>query len=399
METALGLQLQNSVPPYSTSIDTYFPGNTNGPPPGTNGMNIQGIGGSDYIYTDGRDMGIRPNEMINHHYIMCPDLSPAESAASADAIKAIGVGMLLFARKHLVTLSDNRDGGRFQQTATILQSKEQTQFFEWTQLARWLANHSKRYVTAQEVLDEWKFAGGLRNEVMANTTATYGRRPHTRLMNATVRGPFTTFNIWGEKLISGQALFFIAKKGPVDGCFAAPRGSQQQRSEEELFPTKERRGGEERPAGETAFQMRGFDFYAYWKSDGDAQPPKRTRLAAGAKDKDKNEREVEDDVRRVNSYVWKIVPWTSKTKSRPDLVDLAYEDLAQENDGTWRVVTKVGAWAKIGVVNYSEGFVTAPDAFAPRGNSARLMRGEDFAGTIGLFNRGLLNNVEVFIGI
>lgn len=357
----MGLGLVNSVPTGATGVDTPFGGNSYGPPPVPQNFSVNGgVGSADFVNTDGRDMGLRANEVVTKHFVMCPDLTPAENAASAEAIKAIGVGMLLFARKHFAVESGFRRNGSFQQTASIMQSGDQTQFFEWTQLARWLANHSARYNTAQEVLEEWKFVGGLKNEVVANTTATYGRRPHTRLMNACVRGPFTAFNIWNDKLISGQSLYFIAKKGPADVCFVRPGQRPGARVPADQAP----------PIG-----MRGFDPFAYALGE---RAPKRPRL------EDTIEKEL------VENYVWKVVPWTSRTKTRPSLADLVYKDV--DSDG--EVVTRVGACVKVGVVHFSEGFM------ATSGGQMRCAPADDaIASTIGLFNRGLLNNVEIFIGI
>lgn len=369
MNNAFGFGFQQA-PRTVSNVDAYFGGVSLGAPSSFTGMSANPFGASDFLNTNMSDPGQQTNEVLPRHVQMCPNMNPHENSESVNAIRTIGVGMLLFGRKHFAVLSKPPEDDaltKFQQSSFVTQDGTSTQFFEWTQLVRWLANHSNRYATAEDVLHEWKFAGGLKNEVTPNTQSTYGRRPHSRLVNTTVRGPFSTFNIWAERLAPCQSLYFIAIKGPVDSCF--PHVMQKKNGTQE-------------------YGMAGFDFHKYWESDSD-RSSKRMRLSDDAKSA------ADRKVKEVQNYVWKIIPWTHKQKTKPDLADLTYEDIAYDMDGKMYVTNFVGAFVKVGHVHYSEG---RPDLRPEqRGNTKHP--DAHLANTIALFNRGLLSNVEIIIGI
>lgn len=352
--------------PIPQNMNDYFGGMTTNAPPSATSFNAGLFGNSEFLNTDRIDNGQKVNEVIPHHFIMAPDLNPADAGESAEAIKTIGIGMLLFSRKHFVETTDPR--GSYMQSAQITTSTNATQFLEWTQMARWLANHSARYKNAEDVLNEWKFSGGLKVEVTPNNRGNYGKRAHTRLINATVRGPFMTFNIWATRLAPGQPVFFLVVKGPADSCFAVPRGKNKSASETKN--TSEPQPG--------SYQMAAFDFMKYWETGEFPPPAKRARVT------DYESEPSSEHVEAVRNYVWKIVPWTDPMRARPNLRELTFEDI---EDG--RVVQKVGSYIRAGYALYSEG---SPAPGAMRSNG-------DFASTIGLFNRGLLSQCEICIGI
>ena len=410
MNSALGFGFQ-PTPGIGQNVQTIFPGSTYGAPANAaTGLNVAGMPGSDFLNTNLSDPGQQTNEVIPRHVRMCPDLHPPDHAESVNAIRTLGVGMLLFARKHFAYMTFARNNGdsvksTYKQTSFVTEDGTSTQYFEWTQMAKWLANHSSMYESAEDVLEEWKFAGGLKNEVTPNTQSTYGKRPHTRLVNTTVRGPFTTFNVWAERLNPGQSLYFIVVKGPVDSCFPKQpyvRVSRLFDAERVVNKVNKEHAEENERLGRPAhyrdeYQMRGFDFHEYWRNEDVVPSATRARLEQLRKSDNDDERQelLEEEVRRVSSYVWKIIPWTHKEKSRPSLSDLTFDDIGYDNDGRPCVVRNVGAFTKVGHVHYSEG---RPDLHPDV--SLQSMRSEgDFSNTIALFNRGLLNNVEVFLGI
>ena len=346
----LGVSMQPSLPPTQPYND-YFGGMTLGAPAGANAFNMGIFGNSDVFNTNGIEQGLRSQEVIPHHFVMAPNLNPKEAAESAAAIRSLGLGMLLFARKHTADMNSNN--GAYIQSAQVTVS-DSTEFLEWTQLARWLANHSDRYEEPMDVLREWKFAGGLKVEVAPNQRGNYGNRAASRGINATVRGPFETFNIWNNRLRPGQPVFFIVVKGPADSCFAG--------------------AGNIKPVP-GHYQTAGFDFVKYWRADEGDQRTKRARMNEAAKEK---------EVEKVKNYVWKIVPWTHHSRTKPDARELMYDDVV---DG--KIVRMVGTYIRVGYALYADG-MSNPGAMRTNG---------DYANTIGLFNRGLLSQCEICLGV
>lgn len=345
----IGVNMQPSMPP-TQPFQEPFNGMTYGAPQSATSFNMGIFGNADVFNTNGVEQGLKSNEVIPHHFVMAPNLNPKESSESTNAIKTLGLGMLLFSRKHTVEVESSN--GNYVQSAQVTQS-DSTEFLEWTQLARWLANHSDRYDEAIDVIREWKFAGGLKVEVAPNHRGTYGHRPSSRMINATVRGPFDTFNIWASRLRPGQPVFFIIVKGPVDSCFSGVENTKP-------VPGQ--------------YQTAGFDFAKYWSVEEGQPSSKRARVPLS----------LPSEIERVRKHVWKVVPWTHTTRVRPDARELMYEDVVGDS-----IVRRIGTYIRVGYAMYSEG---SPDPGSMRTNG-------DFANTIGLFNRGLLSQCQISIGL
>mgnify|MGYP006889518950 CR=1 FL=1 len=182
------------------------------------------------------------------------------------------------------------------------------------------------------------------------------------MINLNVRGPFSAFNIWGKRIFPGMELYFIVKKGPVDTCF----------------------GTSSAPGAKK--QLAGFDFMQYWKSstgeDSVGHISKRMRM----EEKPDGEEKQKDEIRK---QVWKLVPWASDIKNGavcPRYEDLVYYDISPGG----QIVQREGVAIKVGHAYYSEGCPAPGDSLRSRG---------DFSDTIGLFNRGLLSNIELCLGV
>jgi hypothetical protein len=354
----IGASMGPTVPAGLIGANFGFQGGSVGGP--SNGATNFGnpFGSSSFMDTTGRDLGMRANEIVPNALIVAPDLNDPKTTGQT---QVLGPGMLLFARRqNPAPDSYERQIAPFKQSPYIVNSTNTTHMLEWTQLAEFLARNTGRYHDARQVLDEWHFAGGLKNEVTPNTTSNYGKRPHTRLVNLVIRGPFSAFNVWGRKVSPAQSLYFIIKKGPVDSCFVqqAAKGNVK--------------------AGTAT-----FDFMHYWQTSSGG---KDDLVHVAKKAKRDGSPDQEQLVAKIRAHAWKIVPWTSPDASVPAYEDVAYMDVDEHGS----VVQRAGDYIKVGHAFYTDGLPAVSGG--PRSNG-------DFADTIALFNRGLLSNIEICLGV
>lgn len=116
----------------------------------------------------------------------------------------IGYGQMLFARN--VDGTPPKARSRFNNGSVVALSPQATQFMNVGQLNKWLARQPGRYESASQVLNEWRLAGSLKNEVAPNQNGY--AKSNTRMVNLIVGHRVATLNIWARRLQEGQQLYF-----------------------------------------------------------------------------------------------------------------------------------------------------------------------------------------------
>ena len=283
-----------------------------GAPPGP-GAGMAPFGLTDVAYRQGSQPGMFwANETIPHHYVTVPDMNKNNAGKAATYSRGLGIGMMLFARN-----SDFHPGAgkeRFVGTSQSQASSTASQFLEWSQLIDWLANccEPDRYASAEDLLAEWSMTGVLKVEVAPNAEhGTYGERAATRLVNLIVGGRVKTFNLWGERALESLPLYFLVVKGPPSTA-----------------------GGQDAPVAS------------------------RKRIEAG------QDEPKPPDVAEVEKYVWKLVPYASRTSPRPSSDVLMFFDLQMNARGEKEVVERLGARVYVGTVTQVEGAAREVEAAA-----------------------------------
>lgn len=334
-----GLQPTQPTPPAGLSLGYGIPLGS-GPSRSLPGLGLGGFGPSTASNAGNTEMAFNANGTIPQHYVMLPSMNNADDRSS---ISQLGVGMLCFARQ----MQGAQDvgllphGAKYAGGMSTHLDPASGMFLEWSQLQHWLVKYGKHYKTPEQIAAEWKLAGVIKVEVAPNNDGNYGQRSSNRLLGFVVGQRVSTFNIFGLSVMEGTPLYLVIKKEPVDAIFI----NDVQR------PDPDAGSGRKRPR----------DVFAVT----DDRPSRA----------------------EVEGYVWKVIPYADRQCHKPGLAAMSYFDL----DDHGNVIRKVGKLLYVGMASSA-----APPSHLYGATKIGLANSNE---RITLFKRGMLPNVEIYLGV
>lgn len=120
---------------------------------------------------------------VMSHYVC---ISNPTDEKSKQNCRDLGLGMLVFVRETSLPPMDKNGSRRVRARYDGMSIGPNTaEFKELTMLNEYLADHSKDYSSAEEIIAEWRLMGVIKNEA-APTSVAYGSANYTRMLNLVV---------------------------------------------------------------------------------------------------------------------------------------------------------------------------------------------------------------------